>query len=43
MSRAAFDRLLRDEPAAAGELPVIRGDHAAVGALKAWTDRAQGR
>ena len=43
MSRAAFDRLLRDEPAAAGELPVIRGDHAAVAALKAWTDRAQGR
>ena len=43
MSRAAFDRLLRDEPAAAGELPVIRGDRAAVAALKAWTDRAQGR
>ncbi|HYI19515.1 MAG TPA: hypothetical protein VD836_12450, partial [Solirubrobacteraceae bacterium] len=43
MTRAAFDRLLRDEPAAAGELPVIRGDRAAVATLKAWTDRAQGR
>ncbi|HZB75039.1 MAG TPA: alkyl sulfatase C-terminal domain-containing protein, partial [Solirubrobacteraceae bacterium] len=43
MTRAAFDRLLRDEPAAAGERPVVRGDRAAVAALKAWTDRAQGR
>ena len=43
MSRAAFDRLVRDEPATGGELPVIRGDRAAVAALKGWTDRAQGR
>ena len=43
MTRAAFDRLLRDEPAAGGEMPVIRGDRAAVATLKGWTDRAQGR
>ena len=43
MSRAAFQHLLRGEPAPSGERPVIRGDRAAVAALKAWTDRAQGR
>ncbi len=40
MSRATFDRLLRGEPA--GELPVIRGDRAAVEALRRWTDMARG-
>jgi hypothetical protein len=42
MSRAAFDRLLRDEPPAHGDHPVVRGDRAAVAALKRWTDRARG-
>ena len=43
MTRAAFAHLLKGEPAPSGERPVIRGDRAAVAALKAWTDRAQGR
>jgi hypothetical protein len=43
MSPAAFAHLLRGEPAPSGERPAIRGDRAAVAALKAWTDRAQGR
>ena len=43
MSRAAFAHLLRAEPAPSGDRPSIRGDHAAVATLKAWTDRAQGR
>ena len=42
MSRAAFDRFLRGEPAAAGDRPLIRGDHTAVAALKRWTDLARG-
>jgi hypothetical protein len=42
MTRAAFDRLLRDEPAALGDRPVIRGDREAVAALKRWTDLARG-
>jgi hypothetical protein len=41
MSRAAFDRLLRDEPPAHGDHPVVRGDKNAVAALKRWTDRAR--
>ncbi len=40
MTRAAFERLLRGEPAAEGDLPIVRGDHAAVASLKRWTDRA---
>jgi hypothetical protein len=43
MSHEGFDRLLAGEPAPSGERPAIRGDRAAVAALKAWTDRAQGR
>jgi hypothetical protein len=42
MTRAAFDRLLKDEPPAPGERPLVRGDRAAVALLKAWTDRARG-
>ena len=42
MTRAAFDRLLRDERPALGDRPVIRGDRAAVAALKRWTDLARG-
>jgi hypothetical protein len=42
MSRAAFDRLLKGEPPTPGDLPVIRGDRAAVAALKRWTDLARG-
>jgi hypothetical protein len=42
LTAAAFDALLRDEPPAAGERPAVRGDHAAVAALKGWTDRARG-
>jgi hypothetical protein len=41
MSRAAFDRLLRDEPPAPGERPLVRGDRTAVALLKEWTDRAR--
>jgi hypothetical protein len=42
MSRAAFDRHLRGEPALDGDRPLIRGDHAAVATLKRWTDLARG-
>jgi hypothetical protein len=42
MTRAAFDRLLRGEPAAEGERPVVRGDRTAVAALKRWIDLARG-
>ena len=41
MSRAAFERMLRDEPPARGDRPQIRGDRAAVAALKRWTDLAR--
>jgi hypothetical protein len=41
MSRAAFDRLLRDEPHVAGDRPSIRGDRDAVAALLALADRAR--
>ncbi|MEA2279613.1 MAG: hypothetical protein QOK21_220 [Solirubrobacteraceae bacterium] len=41
MSRAAFDRLLRDEPHVAGDRPWIRGDREAVAALLALADRAR--
>jgi hypothetical protein len=42
MTRATFDRLLRGEPSGGGELPVIRGDRAAVATLKRWLDEASG-
>ena len=42
MTRAAFDRLLRGEPAAEGELPVVRGNREAVATLKRWTELAAG-
>jgi hypothetical protein len=42
MSRAAFDRLLRDEPPAHVDHPMVRGDRDAVAALKRWTDLARG-
>ena len=41
MSLAAFEQLLKDEPHPHGERPVIRGDRAAVAALKRWTDLAR--
>jgi hypothetical protein len=43
MSSAAFEHLLRGEPAPSGERPAVRGDRAAVALLRAWTERAQGR
>ena len=42
MSRAAFERMLRNEPRPLGDRPQIRGDRAAVAALKRWTDLARG-
>jgi hypothetical protein len=42
MTRAAFERFLTGEPASIGERPVVRGDRAAVAALKRWTDLARG-
>jgi hypothetical protein len=42
MSRAAFDRMLRNEPPAHGDRPQVRGDRDAVAALKRWTDVARG-
>ena len=41
MSRDVFDRLLRGEPVASGERPVVRGDREAVAHMTAWTRRAQ--
>ena len=43
MSRQVFDALLREEPVPSGRRPVVRGDHAAVAVMHAWTQRAQGR
>jgi hypothetical protein len=42
MSRAAFHALLRGDAPEPGDRPAIRGDRAAVAALKGWTDRARG-
>ena len=42
MSRAAFERLLKDEPQPPGDRPRIRGDREAVAALKRWIDLARG-
>ena len=42
MSRAAFERLLKDEPQPLGDRPQVRGDRDAVAALKRWTDLARG-
>jgi hypothetical protein len=41
-TRAAFDRLLREEPHPRGDRPSIRGDRDAVAALLALIDRARG-
>ncbi len=41
MTRAVFDRLLRGEPVASGERPIVRGDREAVALMTAWTRRAQ--
>ena len=41
MSRQVFDRLLREEPVPAGRRPVVRGDHSAVAAMHAWTQRVR--
>jgi hypothetical protein len=41
MSRAAFDRLLREEPHPGDDRPSIRGDHTAVAALLALVTRAR--
>ena len=43
MSRQVFDTLLREEPVPSGRRPVVRGDHDAVAAMLAWTQRVQGR
>jgi hypothetical protein len=43
MSRQVFDTLLRDEPVPSGRRPVVRGDHSAVAAMHAWTQRVQDR
>ena len=43
MSRQVFDTLLREEPVPSGRRPVVRGDHAAVAAMHAWTQRVQDR
>jgi hypothetical protein len=40
-SRAAFDRLVRDEPHPRGDRPAIRGDRDAVAALLALIDRTR--
>ena len=42
MSRAAFERLLKDEPHPLGDRPQVKGDRTAVTALKRWTDLARG-
>jgi hypothetical protein len=42
MTQAAFERMLRNEPPAPDDRPQIRGDRAAVAALKRWTDLARG-
>ena len=42
MSRAAFERLLKDEPHPLGDRPQVKGDRTAVSALKRWTDLARG-
>ena len=42
MSKAAFERMLRDEPPLPSDRPQIRGDRDAVTALKRWTDLARG-
>ena len=41
MTRTVFDRLLRGEPVASGERPIVRGDREAVALMTAWTRRAQ--
>jgi len=41
MSKAAFERMLRDEPPLPSDRPQIRGDRDAVAALKRWTDLAR--
>jgi hypothetical protein len=43
MSRQVFDTLLREEPVPGGRRPVVRGDHVAVAAMHAWTQRVQAR
>jgi hypothetical protein len=43
MSRETFDRLLRQEPVGSDQRPVVHGDHSAVAAMHAWTERVQGR
>ncbi len=42
MSRDTFDRLLRHEPLAPGQRPLVRGDQQAVAAMHGWTQRVQG-
>jgi hypothetical protein len=42
MTRAAFDCLLRGEPAPIGERPSVRGDREVVDVMRTWTLRAQG-
>jgi hypothetical protein len=42
MSRAAFERYLKAEPAAVNDLPIVRGNREAVAALKRWTELAAG-
>ena len=41
MTRETFERLLRDEPPAAGQHPHVRGDRDAVALMNAWTRQAR--
>jgi hypothetical protein len=41
MSRATFDRLLRNDLVPNGERPAIRGDAGAVALMHSWTEQAR--
>ena len=41
MTRATFDRLLRNDLVPSGERPVIRGDAGAVALMHSWTEDAR--
>ncbi len=41
MTRATFDRLLRDDLVPSGERPVVRGDSGAVALMHSWTEQAR--
>jgi hypothetical protein len=41
LTRRALEHLVAGSPAPPGERPVVRGDRAAAGLLRAWIDRAR--